>query len=121
MNDLSVVTLQKMLDAASLRHRVIANNVANANTPGYQRREVSFSEQLAKAASTGDLAALRTARPTVVRSDAPALRSDGNNVSLERELADLMKNTLLYNTCTHLLSLRLASYKAAISGDSRSG
>ena len=69
-------------------------------------------------AASGDLEQLRQWRPTVAKSDDPALRPDGNNVSLERELADLMKNTLLYNACTRLLSARIEAYRAAITGQS---
>lgn len=117
-DDLPLVTLQKLLDAAALRHRVIANNLANVNTPGYRRRVVSFDDHLARALTTGDLAALRGWKPAVVASGDPALRADGNNVSLERELADLMKNTLVYNACTRLLTARIEAYRAAITGQS---
>jgi flagellar basal-body rod protein FlgB len=119
MEDPSLLTLQKLLDTAALRHKVIANNLANVNTPGYQRREVRFGDHLARALAAGDTEALRTLRPQVVRSADPPLRADGSNVALERELADLMKNSLVYNTCTQLLASRLAAYRAAISGDSR--
>ncbi len=118
MEDLSFVALQKLLDAAALRQKVIANNLANVNTPGYCRRVVRFDDHLARALASGDLEQLRQWRPAVAKSDDPALRPDGNNVSLERELADLMKNTLLYNACTRLLSARIEAYRAAITGQS---
>ena len=118
MEDLSFVALQKLLDAAALRQKVIANNLANVNTPGYCRRVVKFDDHLARALAGGDLEQLRQWRPTVAKSHDPALRPDGNNVSLERELADLMKNTLLYNACTRLLSARIEAYRAAITGQS---
>jgi len=118
MEDISFLALQKLLDAAALRQKVIANNLANANTPGYCRRVVKFDDHLAKALATGDLGQLRDWRPTVARASDPALRADGNNVSLERELADLMKNTLVYNACTRLLSARIEAYRAAITGQS---
>lgn len=37
---------EKMLDVTTLRHRVIANNISNINTPGYKRSEVSFTDAL---------------------------------------------------------------------------
>ena len=40
--------LSRVLDTAALRHRVIAQNVANVNTPGYRRLEVTFEDELAK-------------------------------------------------------------------------
>ena len=119
MNDTSLLMLRRMLDTATLRHKVIANNMANVNTPGYQRRVVQFDEQLAKAIAAGDAKGIAASRLEVVKSDDPALRPDGNNVSLERELVDLMRNSLLHNTCTQLIATRLASYRAAITGDTR--
>src|SRR4029079_13125873 len=61
--------LSQTLDAAALRHRVIAQNVANVNTPGYRRLEVSFEADLARAlANPGPGAAVR---PRVVVADGP--------------------------------------------------
>ena len=118
-DDLTFGLLSKMLDGAVLRHRVIANNLANANTPGYQRRVVSFSEELGRAVASRDAEALRAARPTVRLSDEPPSPPHGNNVSTERELADLMHNQLLFSTCTQLLSARIAAYRSAITGETR--
>ncbi len=42
--------LEKALAGSSLRHKVISNNIANINTPGYKRMEVSFEEELAAVA-----------------------------------------------------------------------
>ena len=44
--------LSHVLGAAGLRHRVIAQNIANVNTPGYRRLEVTFEEDLARALQT---------------------------------------------------------------------
>jgi len=117
-NDTSFTVLQKVLDTATLRHKVIANNIANVNTPGYHRREVCFQDELARLAATGDGERLAAARPEVLESHEGPFRADGNNVNVERELADLMKNALVYRTCTQLLSSRIAGYRAAISGQS---
>jgi len=47
--DKSSTLLEKMLDVSSVKHKVIANNIANVNTPGYKKMEVSFADQLEKA------------------------------------------------------------------------
>lgn len=46
--DNSINLLGKMLDVSATKHKVIANNIANINTPGYKKMEVSFAEQLEK-------------------------------------------------------------------------
>ena len=109
---------EKMLDFTALRHTVIANNIANVNTPGYRRHVVHFKDELARAVADGDTERLAALRAEVRVSHDGPFRADGNNVNVERELADLMKNALLYRTCTELLSARIAGYRAAIRGHS---
>jgi len=106
--------LAQVLDASALRHRVIAQNVANVNTPGYKRLELAFEGELAKAlrAPAGDTAAVR---PTVIQTDAPE-RVDGNTVDIDREMSEVAKNGLLYQAMSQILASRLGSLRSAISG-----
>ena len=55
-----IPVLVKSLDASMLRSRTIANNIANVNTPGYQRVEVSFEDELRKALDQGQLSGMQT-------------------------------------------------------------
>jgi flagellar basal-body rod protein FlgB len=105
-------TLTRVLDTAGLRHRVIAQNVANVNTPGYKRLEVQFEDALAKALATPGGPA---AKPRVVEGDGPE-RVDGNTVDIDREMGDLTKNGLLYQAATQILASRLAALRSAVSG-----
>src|SRR5436190_18598784 len=100
--------LKNVLDVAALRHQAIAQNIANFNTPFYQRLEVAAEE----GASPGSPGA---GKPTVVVADGGEPRADGNNVSVEQEMKDLGKNALLFNTTVQILASRLASFRAAIS------
>lgn len=106
--------LTQLMDAAALRHRVIAQNVANVNTPGYRRREVTFEADLAKALASpaGPVAHVK---PQVVVADGPE-RVDGNTVDIDREMGDLGKNALLYQAAAQIISSRVASLRAAIAG-----
>ncbi|VTT97892.1 flagellar basal-body rod protein : Flagellar basal body rod protein FlgB OS=Candidatus Kuenenia stuttgartiensis GN=flgB PE=3 SV=1: Flg_bb_rod [Gemmataceae bacterium] len=105
--------LTQLLDAAGLRHRVIAQNVANVNTPGYRRLEVSFDGDLARALAGTECGT--TAKPRVVVADGPE-RVDGNTVDIDREMNDMAKNALLYQAAAQILTSRLASMRAAIAG-----
>ena len=105
--------LAQMLDAAALRHRVIAQNVANVNTPGYRRREVAFEADLAKALAAPGPAP--HVKPKVVVADGPE-RVDGNTVDIDREMNDLSKNALLYQAAAQIVTSRVASLRAAIAG-----
>jgi flagellar basal-body rod protein FlgB len=108
--------LGQILDTASLRHRVIAQNVANVNTPGYRRLEVVFEKDLAKAmASQPPGSDLPKLGPRVVVADGPE-QVDGNTVDVDREMNDLAKNALLYEAAAQVMTHRLASLRSAIAG-----
>ncbi|HEX4612119.1 MAG TPA: flagellar basal body rod protein FlgB [Urbifossiella sp.] len=116
--------LAHILDTASLRHQVIAQNVANVNTPGYRRLAVAFSDDLARvlAASGGGQpggthpgGGAVAAKPRVVVEDGPE-RVDGNTVDIDREMNDLSKNALLYQAAAQIVANRIGSLRAAIAG-----
>ncbi len=107
--------LVKMLDATALRHRVIAQNVANVNTPGYHRQEVEFEETLARQLGRGGEGSALHIVPKIVThkgDDHP----DGNNLDVDMEMGELNKNALLYSTYIQVLSNRLAMMRSAITG-----
>ncbi len=106
--------LTQVMDAAALRHRVIAQNIANVNTPGYRRLAVEFENDLAKALAAPDGGAAQV-KPRVVVEDGPE-RVDGNTVDIDREMGALSKNSLLYQAAAQIVTSRVASLRAAISG-----
>ena len=108
--------LARLLDAASLRHRVIAQNVANVNTPGYHQLDVDFESAFARALAVGDKAALTRVQPTVVENTAAPERADGNNVDIDVEMARLNKNTLLYRAFAQIIASHEATARSAITG-----
>jgi flagellar basal-body rod protein FlgB len=112
----NLALLSQVLDAAALRHRVIAQNVANVNTPGYRRREVVFEADLARALASADATGgVPHVKPHVVVADGPE-RADGNTVDIDREMNDLARNALLYEAAAQIITNRVASQRAAIAG-----
>ncbi|MER3416540.1 MAG: flagellar basal body rod protein FlgB [Gemmataceae bacterium] len=106
--------LTKMLDVALLRHRVLADNIANINTPGYLRKYVTFEQSLARAlSSSGNPYA---SKPAVLTDHATPGRVDGNNVDLDEEIGRLSKNALLYQLYMQILASRVATTRTAITG-----
>lgn len=86
--------LMRLLDAAALRQRVIADNLSNQNTPGYHRKEVVFEDLLREAKAAGtDLGAVE---PRVLVDDLSAPKPDGNNVLPEQEVSAQRGNRLMY-------------------------
>jgi flagellar basal-body rod protein FlgB len=97
------------LDGLAARHRAIAANLANQNTPGYKRLVVSFEDQLARASGGVDL------EPKVERDRSPG-GPDGNNVDAMAELGQMTRVELSYQLLTRALSLEIGQMRAAISG-----
>lgn len=113
------------LNTAALRQEVIANNLANINTPGYKRQEVHFEEGLQAAlarrkASESGLSAdtpdphLTIAPATIVRTRGTSSRTDGNNVDAEYENVQLAANSLKFEALADLVTSHFSGLKAAI-------
>ena|SRR5436190_334123 len=111
-NDLLV----RLLDVAGLRHRTLAQNVANVNSPGYRRLDVRFEELIDQSLARGDVAGALHAREQVIEAGGGAERADGNNVDIDLEMGQLSKNTVLYRTFAQILGARLAMMRSAITG-----
>jgi flagellar basal-body rod protein FlgB len=121
--DVTTTALAKSLDAAGLRHRVIADNIANVETPGFTRSEVSFETELKQAmAGASDDAAIRrinTIQPSAHLDTSSPANPNGNNVSIDKEMAELTKNTLQYESLTRLLNMKAAMIREAITEGKR--
>jgi flagellar basal-body rod protein FlgB len=100
----------------SVRQRVIAQNVANVNTPNYHELDVDFEEAFARAVASHDPATLKRLQPTVVENNTGPERADGNNVDIDFEMARLTKNGLLYHTFVQIMASRVATQRSAITG-----
>ncbi len=98
--------LDKAADASWLRNEAIANNIANVDTPGYKRQDVSFETELQKALGhfqftslDEKVAAVKTGRlnPQPFTDYAGySYRLDGNNVDIDQENIYLAENQLKY-------------------------
>jgi flagellar basal-body rod protein FlgB len=119
--------LQKGLDAAQLRHDVIANNIANIDTPGFKQSNVEFESYMKEALGGGGFEAKRTrpehitfdgeeAAPKVVVDDSTTMRMDGNNVDIDKQMADMAKNSIWYDTLVEKLNGEITRLKLAIDG-----
>ncbi|PKM78908.1 MAG: flagellar basal body rod protein FlgB [Firmicutes bacterium HGW-Firmicutes-13] len=110
--------IQKGIDTAALRQKVIANNVANINTPGFKRSEVTFEENLKKAlqekSTPSQGITLGEVTPRVIRDGRTTMRNDLNNVDLDIEMLNLSSNQIKYNGLVQLLSDRYSTMRYII-------
>lgn len=104
--------LSSALDGLSLRQNVIANNIANINTPGYQAQRVSFEDALAQSVAQGS----GVVTPQVQLSLEPT-ETNGNNVNLDEETLDDIETGLRYQFATQAMNEQFQSLTSALKTD----
>jgi flagellar basal-body rod protein FlgB len=98
--------LERYMDLLSTRQRIVAGNIANADTPGYKTRDLVFRSEIESLLAGGSAMSVEVAGLTT--------KNDGNNVSLDREARLLAENALRFNLATNLLRSQIRSVRAAI-------
>ena len=89
------------LDYAALNQRLISDNIANVDTPGYKVVKLNFRdyfEQAQRAVERRMKPEIPDAEDYIFRDESTTMRLDGNNVDPEREMAELANNSLYYST-----------------------
>ena len=115
--DTTQLALERAIEGAGKRHEALAANIANANTPGYQRVDVDFHGAL-QAAMGGDedsstaLAGLSFS--PAKDASAGATRADGSTVDIDSESAKLAANALEQQAAVQVAHARLGILKAAM-------
>jgi flagellar basal-body rod protein FlgB len=97
--------LERYMDLLSARQKVVASNIANADTPGYHARDLDFQQEFRQAAGLG---------PQVVEVEGLKTKNDGNNVSMDREARLLSENALRFSVASQLMRAQLRSVRSAI-------
>ena len=122
---------QHALELRSQRANVLANNIANADTPGYKARDIDFQQMLRQRLGEGsDLVSVQTSDAnhfsTVSQADTitglkfcnpinPAI--DGNTVDAQQEKTEFVRNTMEYQAAFEFLNGKVKSLMSAIRGD----
>ena len=112
ISDVSTRALQAALKGLDERQRVIADNVANVETPNYRAKLVDFESVLQSAIESGSP---ESASPSVAESAAPT-RLNGNNVSLDTEMVLQTETLLRTQLVVAALNNRYSMLRTAISG-----
>ena len=113
--DTTQLALERTIQGAALRQTALAGNLANANTPGYQRVDVDFHSALGRALE------LRLAREAVERTGfaaaadgTGALRADGSTFDADAEAAKLAANALEHQAAVQIAATRNAILQSAM-------
>ena len=93
------------MDLLSSRQKLVATNIANADTPGYLTQDLDFQAEFANA--TGGA-------PRAVGVPELPVKNDGNNVSLDREARLLSENALRFQVASQLMKSQIRVVRSAI-------
>jgi flagellar basal-body rod protein FlgB len=106
--------LEAGIRAENLRQKSIANNIANLETPNYRRIDIKFEELLARSLDSKGSADLDNIDLEFYSSKSTPVNSNGNDVNLETEIGELVKNSLRYKTYIRLLNKKYAQIALAM-------
>lgn len=109
------------------RTQLLAENIANVDTPGYKARDIDFDQVLQNTQT--DTVKLNATHKGHINVSAQAFSenvefreveqsaADGNTVDLQKEKAAFAENSMRYQTTMHILSKRISGLKAAFRGE----
>lgn len=112
----NLTLLSKMLDLHGQAQKVIAQNIANVNTPNYMRRQYKFDRALREAMGAGTAYAYRNMNGWLDRPKVTPVRNNGNNVDIDLEMVNMRENAFFYQMYTHVYNKRSGLVKRAITG-----
>lgn len=132
--DKTTDALAASLNFRSLRQNITSSNIANAETPGYKAKVVEFEDALARAIDLEGLnkdmkldedhlalgtGAISRARADVYDNPEGNVTNDQNSVDLEKEMATLQENSILYKAALQLINKKLGAMRYAASDGGR--
>lgn len=129
----TVDVLGKSIDLRAKQQNLISSNIANAETPNYVPKSLSFEDELQGAIRETDSvtrvqahprhiplkgggSGLESVRGQVVETPAKTPGKDGNAVELEAEMGRMIENQIMYNASVQLLAKKFEGLRTAIKG-----
>jgi flagellar basal-body rod protein FlgB len=101
--DTTQIALETAMRGSMLRQTLLTNNLANVDTPGFQRQDVDFQGTLRAALDAGQVPDQVSFKPVTQQQ---TTRADGNGVDAEQESANVAENALLYQELAQIATAR---------------
>jgi flagellar basal-body rod protein FlgB len=111
--DTTQLALERAIQGAAVRQTALADNIANANTPGYRRKDVDFQSAL-RGAMAGGKSALESLTFTPQPDMASQVRADGSSVDIDQEASYLAQTGLEYEGLVQVARGRIDILESAI-------
>ncbi len=104
--------IERYMDLLGARQKLVAGNIANADTPGFKTKDIDFQAEL--------VSQMGHSSPSVIEVPGLKTKNDGNNVSVDREARMLAENALRFNVASNLARAQLSLMRSAIQEDKSS-
>ena len=98
--------IEQFMNLVSARQKLVASNIANADTPGYQTKDIDFNNELQSQMSGS--------KPNVMEVSGLKNKNDGNNVDMDREARLLAENALRFSVASNLAHSEISTIRTAI-------
>jgi flagellar basal-body rod protein FlgB len=108
MLDRMTASLERYMDLLSSRQKLVASNIANADTPGYKTQDIDFQFEF--------MSLVKGQRPETIDAQGLKEKPDGNNVNIDREARLLAENQMRFNLAASLVRGQLKAVQSAIQG-----
>ncbi|OFW32902.1 MAG: flagellar basal-body rod protein FlgB [Candidatus Aquicultor primus] len=114
-SDMQIIRyLEAGIRTESARQNAIASNIANISTPGYRRVDVKFNEILADKINNNNDLETEDENIELFTPMNTAAKPDGNDVSLDGEIGEMVENSLKHKTYTRILAQKYRQMDLAI-------
>lgn len=110
--DSTQLALEAAMRGSTLRQSLLTSNLANVNTPGYQRKDVDFHAALKAAQQTGE--SLESVAFQATSDTSRTVRTDGSGVDADQEAAALAENSLEYQALVTVAGARNSILQTAM-------
>jgi len=129
---MKINTLATGLEVASVKNRVIAENIANVDTPEYKAQDLEFYDVMNEVLDNGKKLPLTTTNEKhlppssgsvdvssfVYQQNNPSVRNDGNDVNIDYEMTQMAENTIRFNMMSDITAGKFTKLKNVIAGRS---
>lgn len=106
--------LQSSLDALWIKQKVISNNIANYETPGFKSSRVNFNDVLKTKIENGIQVERNILEVEIIQDQSLSSRLDGNNVDIEREQLEMWETYAQYTYLSQNISKELKNMSYVI-------
>jgi len=108
--------LERLIDYSALKQKAISQNIANAETQGYYRRDVEFKKLLNEGMQKSPNSYLNKSEFNINVDESMENNSGINNVDVNKEMADLAQNTIMFKFAAKKLTGYYQSLQSVIRG-----